>query len=93
MEKERNTQSEESTATCSKVSILFSSSGGTDSECNKATTSIVQETSLPKCQKAAKNVVTSQLAMVLDRTKVNDRSAAYVLIETVHSIRQDPKEF
>ena len=93
METERKTQSEkEATATCSKV-VLFSSSGGRDSECDEASTSIVQEAGIPKRQRAAKNAVTPQLAMDLDKIKVTDRSAAYVLTETVRSIGQDPKEF
>ena len=94
MEKERKTQSEEATVTCSKlVLISSSSSGGTDSECNKATTSVVREANLPKRQIAAKNVATPQLAMARDREKVTDRSDTCDLIETVRSIGQDPKEF
>ena len=46
--------------------------------------------SLPKRRKAAKIVVTPQFAMALDKTKVTDRSAAYVLTKTVRSIGQDP---
>ena len=47
MEKEKTTQSEEkATATCGKAALISSSSrGGTDSECDEATTSVVQEAS------------------------------------------------
>ena len=75
--KKRKSYTEQNTATCSKV-VLLSSRGDTDSECDKAATSVVREASLPKRWKSAKIVVISQLAVALDRTKVTDRPAAYV---------------
>ena len=95
MENERKTRWErEDIASSNKVVLDSSSSGGdTDSKCDKASTSADQESSLPKRQRASKNVVTPQLAMALDRTKVTDRSAACVLTETVCSLGQNPKEF
>ena len=78
MENERKTRWErEDIASSNKVVFDSSSSGvDTDSECDKASTSADQESSLPKRQRATKNVVTPQLAMALDWTKVTDRSAA-----------------
>ena len=95
MESERKTRwKRKDIASSNKVALDSSSSGGdTDSECDKASTSAEQHSSLPKRQRATKNVVTPQLAMALDRIKVTDRSAAYVLTETVRSLGQDPKEF
>ena len=95
MESERKTRWErEDIAFSNKVVSDSSSSGGDiDSECDKASTSADQESCLPKHQRASKNVVTPQLAIALDRTKVTDRSAAYVLTETIRFLGQDPKEF
>ena len=81
----------EVTAICSKLILLSSSNrGGSDSECDDIATSVVQEANLQR-RRPAKSVVTPQLAMALDRTKVTDRSAIYVLSKTVGSIGQTQK--
>ena len=96
IEKERQIQCEkDAIATTSKVELGSSSRGSdTDSTCDHdQATSAVQEASFPKRRRATRNVLTPQLAMALDRTKVTDRCAAYIMTETVRSIGQDPTEF
>jgi len=84
----------QATATSSKVSYELSSSNDTDSEHDEAFTCSFQDSHTKlKRRRASKNIVTPQLAMALDRTKVADRSAAYILNETVLSIGQNPGEF
>ena len=94
MQEERKSRWEQKAiATFSTVALDSSSSGDDrESEDDESATSC-REAGFPKCRRATKNVVTPQLFMALDRTKVTDRSAAYVLTETVHSIGQDPKEY
>ena len=94
LQEERKSRWEQEAIATSSTVALDSSSSGDDreSEDDESATSC-GEAGFPKCRRATKNVVTPQLSMALDWTKVTDRSAAYVLTETVHSIGQDPKEY
>lgn len=49
-------------------------------------------TGTPKL-KRPKNIITPELAASLDRTKVSDRKAAYILASTVKSMGQDINEY
>ena len=94
MQEERKSRWEQEVIATSSTVALDSPSSGDDreSEDDESATSC-REAGFPKCHRATKNVVTPQLSMALDRTKATDRSAAYVLTETVRSIGQDPKEY
>ena len=46
-----------------------------------------------KPQRATKTILTQPLSMALDRTKVTDRAANFILTETARSVGSDPKEF
>ena len=94
LQEERKSQWEQEAIATSSTVALDSSSSGDDreSEDDESATSR-REAGFPKRRRATKNVVTPQLSMALDRTKVTDRSAPYVLTETVRSIGQDPKEY
>ena len=92
-EEKKSRWEQEAIATSSTVALDSSSSGDNrESEDDESATSR-REAGFPKRRRATKNVATPQLSMALDRTKVTDRSAAYVLTETVCSIGQDPKEY
>jgi hypothetical protein len=57
---------------------------GTDAQVKFAT---------PSCKRARpSNIVTRELASALDRTKVSNRNATYVLTATAHSLGRSPKE-
>ena len=94
LQEERKSRWEQEAIETSSTVALDSSSSGDDreSEDDESATSC-REAGFPKRRRATKNAVTPQLSMALDRTKVTDRSAAYVLTETVCSIGQDPKEY
>jgi len=52
------------------------------------------EARLPQCsRRATKSVITPSVAASLDRTKMIDRGAVYVLLAAAHSLSHDVSEF